>query len=637
MKIPGFLIGLAALLGGAGLSVLGAMQAVNVMENSSEIGVRQALDNEGLTWAEVEADGLRVLLTGDAKSEALRFNALTTAGSVVDAARVIDEITVNVVEALKAPDFSIEILRNDSGISLIGLVPESTDREELVERFGDAAGGVPVADLLESSNFDAPEGWDRTLEYAIETTANLQRSKISMSAAILEVTAITDSRAEKEQVEANLNRTVPSGVSLGMSISAPRPVITPFSLRFIIDDQGARFDSCSADDDAALNAIVSAAQKAGATNEQDCIIGLGVPSPSWGEAARQSIDALAWIGQGSVTMSDADIRLIAAEGSDRVTFDHVVGELENSLPELFSLKAELPVVEEATDLGPPEFTATLSPEGIVQLRGRLPNELNRQAVNSVAKALFSAGDTYMAARLDETLPTGWAIRAMVALEALSELNHGSVALEPELLSLRGKTGDKEARARITQILSEKLEGGRFEIDVVYVESLDPSTLIPTPEECVADIRTTIAEKKITFEPSSAKLNVDAKETMDRIAEILEACGPIRLEVQGHTDSQGREIMNQALSQSRAEAVIQELMNRRVLVSNITAKGYGETTPIADNETEEGREANRRIEFHLIQPKSITQDAEEAESTEGDTPSETKSADAPQEETENEQN
>ena len=546
MKIPGFLIGLAALLGGAGLSVLGAMQAVNVMENSSEIGVRQALDNEGLTWAEVEADGLRVLLTGDAKSEALRFNALTTAGSVVDAARVIDEITVNVVEALKAPDFSIEILRNDSGISLIGLVPESTDREELVERFGDAAGGVPVADLLESSNFDAPEGWDRTLEYAIETTANLQRSKISMSAAILEVTAITDSRAEKEQVEANLNRTVPSGVSLGMSISAPRPVITPFSLRFIIDDQGARFDSCSADDDAALNAIVSAAQKAGATNEQDCIIGLGVPSPSWGEAARQSIDALAWIGQGSVTMSDADIRLIAAEGSDRVTFDHVVGELENSLPELFSLKAELPVVEEATDLGPPEFTATLSPEGIVQLRGRLPNELNRQAVNSVAKALFSAGDTYMAARLDETLPTGWAIRAMVALEALSELNHGSVALEPELLSLRGKTGDKEARARITQILSEKLEGGRFEIDVVYVESLDPSTLIPTPEECVADIRTTIAEKKITFEPSSAKLNVDAKETMDRIAEILEACGPIRLEVQGHTDSQGREIMNQAL-------------------------------------------------------------------------------------------
>ena len=72
--------------------------------------------------------------------------------------------------------------------------------------------------------------------------------------------------------------------------------------------------------------------------------------------------------------------------------------------------------------------------------------------------------------------------------------------------------------------------------------------------------------------------------MDDIAEILKKCGEIRMEIGGHTDSQGREVMNQQLSQSRARAVLNALRERRVLTSALTAKGYGESAPIADNKT-----------------------------------------------------
>jgi OOP family OmpA-OmpF porin len=72
-----------------------------------------------------------------------------------------------------------------------------------------------------------------------------------------------------------------------------------------------------------------------------------------------------------------------------------------------------------------------------------------------------------------------------------------------------------------------------------------------------------------------------------------------MEIGGHTDAQGSEEGNRALSQARAEAVLVALQGRRVDVSGLVAKGYGEANPIADNETEEGREANRRIEFTLI--------------------------------------
>jgi len=90
--------------------------------------------------------------------------------------------------------------------------------------------------------------------------------------------------------------------------------------------------------------------------------------------------------------------------------------------------------------------------------------------------------------------------------------------------------------------------------------------------------------------------------MDAIAVILEQCGEVRLEIQGHTDSQGREEMNQNLSQARAQSVLNELRARRVITTSFAAQGYGESNPIADNGTEEGREQNRRITFHLIRPE-----------------------------------
>ncbi len=94
---------------------------------------------------------------------------------------------------------------------------------------------------------------------------------------------------------------------------------------------------------------------------------------------------------------------------------------------------------------------------------------------------------------------------------------------------------------------------------------------------------------------------------------------MKIEIGGHTDSQGREVMNQQLSQARADAVLNAIMSRRVLTSNLTAKGYGESEPIADNKTEAGREANRRIEFRLVLPGDASEDqAEAAAQTEGDT-------------------
>lgn len=87
-----------------------------------------------------------------------------------------------------------------------------------------------------------------------------------------------------------------------------------------------------------------------------------------------------------------------------------------------------------------------------------------------------------------------------------------------------------------------------------------------------------------------------------------------MEIGGHTDSQGRETMNQTLSQARAEAVLDALLAEEVLTSFLSAKGYGEALPIADNSTEEGRALNRRIEFKLVEPEGPIPHSDDAETT-----------------------
>jgi OOP family OmpA-OmpF porin len=603
MRLSSMLTILLTFAAAAVVSLVAASFSVSLIEDSSEIGVRDALDAKGMTWAEVEANGLQVSLSGVAPTEAVRFSALTTAGSVVDAARVIDDMGVAALEALTAPKFSAEVLRNDSGLSVIGLIPASTDREYVLARFTSIAGSTGVTDLLETADYPAPEGWESALEFALAAMSSLPRAKVSIEADRVAITAITDSASEKTRLEQNLRRMAPSQITLQLDIAAPRPVITPFTTRFQITPDGASFDACSADTELASQRIIGAAKAAGATDPR-CTVGLGVPSPRWADAVTASISALTSLGGGSFTIADADITFVAAETATQAEFDRVVGELENTLPEVFALNAKLTTAQDA-NAGPPEFTATLSPEGQVQLRGRVNDDALRELATSFAKARFGSDKVYTATRVVDDLPPNWATRVLAGLEGLGQLSNGAVTVTPETLVLSGNTGNPDASTEIASLLAGKLgEGSAFDVNVTYQKQLDPVLGLPTPDECEAEIGAIVSAGKINFEPGSATIDASALGTMDDIAAIIKRCGNLRLEIQGYTDSQGREEMNLALSQSRAESVLNELRARRVVTSSFKAVGYGEERPVADNDTEAGREANRRIEFRLIRPDTV---------------------------------
>ena len=591
-----FALAFAGAFGAANLAVRG-------IEHVVARDAQTVLAEKGLVWAEVATDGLLLTLRGEADSEAARFRALTAVSTVVAAERVIDEIHVAATVEIAAPRFQMEILRNGLDISLIGLIPASLPTQSIVSRIEAIDPEISVVNMLETADHPIPFGWEMAADFGLRALALIPASKVSVSSDQVEISGLAGSERQRDQWREQLMRERPRGLIASINISAPRPVISPFTLRFVIDDGAARFDACAADSSEARAAILRAGRAAGAQGAIECVIGLGSPSPRWQVAASESIRTLTALGAGSVTLADMDISLLVPHTVSPEALDRAAAELEQRLPDVFSLQAlRLPPdgADPAREDEATEFVASLGEDGVVLLRGHLIDERSREAVQALARAEFGMNAVRANLRIDPDLPEGWPVRALLAVDMLSQMEHGSVRMRPDRFDIRGVTGDATTPDRVSRMMTERLGSGAvFALDIRYDERLDPIAMQPTPGRCEAWIKEVVAEQKITFGAGSATIDSSAGQVMDRLAEILRECGRLEMEVAGHTDSQGRLETNMRLSQQRAEAVIAGLLARGALVADFVAKGYGPEFPVADNATAAGREANRRIEFRLI--------------------------------------
>jgi OmpA-OmpF porin, OOP family len=104
--------------------------------------------------------------------------------------------------------------------------------------------------------------------------------------------------------------------------------------------------------------------------------------------------------------------------------------------------------------------------------------------------------------------------------------------------------------------------------------------------------------RLLFETGSATLMPESQEQLKNVAEILKAYPKVEARVGGYTDNVGEPAFNLKLSQQRADNVTHELVSLGLAASRLTAEGYGEEHPVADNASEEGRALNRRISLRV---------------------------------------
>lgn len=112
------------------------------------------------------------------------------------------------------------------------------------------------------------------------------------------------------------------------------------------------------------------------------------------------------------------------------------------------------------------------------------------------------------------------------------------------------------------------------------------------------VEQTVTLRSVNFETAAARLTADAKVALNEVARTLKNQKNLHVEIVGHTDDVGNDGFNLSLSQQRAESVRQHLIGKGVLPERLTAIGMGETSPVSGNDSEEGRVANRRVEFKV---------------------------------------
>lgn len=109
----------------------------------------------------------------------------------------------------------------------------------------------------------------------------------------------------------------------------------------------------------------------------------------------------------------------------------------------------------------------------------------------------------------------------------------------------------------------------------------------------------IVLKNIFFDFDKATIRPESANELDRLIKLLNENPTIKIELGSHTDSKGSDEYNMKLSQSRSQSVVTYLIGKGISTDRLVAKGYGETTPIASNDNDEGRQQNRRTEFKIL--------------------------------------
>ncbi|KAA0014659.1 OmpA family protein [Billgrantia pellis] len=120
---------------------------------------------------------------------------------------------------------------------------------------------------------------------------------------------------------------------------------------------------------------------------------------------------------------------------------------------------------------------------------------------------------------------------------------------------------------------------------------------PAPEPApVTEFETVTLDSEVTFAFDSAEIRPEAHRTLDEVATTLRENPDLRVRIEGHTDSIGSAQYNQDLSQRRADSVRDFLVSRGIEERRMTTRGFGEENPVATNETDAGRQQNRRVEI-----------------------------------------
>ena len=603
-------------------------------------GVAQLAD---LGTGEVSLSNLDYAIKGEPVNLDV-YGRLTAATAALPSGGVL-KLAEIALPALGKP-YEISSTYDGNGVTLEGYAPSLDAKAAVEAKTKELFPGKAVNNLLKLAS-GAPDGYADWVGFGLGQIAALKQGAFAITGTDYALKGVPADAATFEAAMMAAKDALPSGLKLAAAdlvappappaepepAPAPEPA-KPYVWTAANSANGVKLEG-SVPTQADLDALTGLAKSRFVKSEVTAAQIVRADAPD-GIAAVQSglLKALTYLSDGTAVITDKDATLTGTSPSQTIA-DLVVRKAQSVMSDGYKLTTDIKVVEPEmvalmVKADPYVWGAVSNASGITLDGSVLSGAVGKSLIEKL-NSVYTKGSVASSMAPRNPSPAGFAAAQASLLQGLAALNEGKASLNDNAASLTGVAANEDVKAAVIKSVTEALPGGyelASEISVVPpppapepapapeptpAPAPDPKpapapepapepapTPVPDPNACIAEIAGILSQGQINFQVSKAIIRDDSKETLVSIADALKSCPAADVEIGGHTDSDGNEVNNQSLSEARAIAVRDVLVQSGLDGAKITAKGYGESQPIADNDNRENKAKNRRIEFRLVQ-------------------------------------
>ena len=535
----------------------------------------------------------------------------------------------------RVDDYYWMAVREDGRIRLKGFAPNEDIRKTV---YGMAAAGFPGLEIDDRMRVarggPSEDAWLSGVNFAFKQLGHLNSGRARLDET--DFTIVGEARDMKSYnlLDQALNSGIPRGLKLKLrKIKAPK--VSPFTWAAAIREGQLVLNGYVPNAQARTDVLSHAKAKfAGLKIVDQLTIASGAPG-GWLDGARVGLSALSRLGNGQASMSDARLRVTGATKQSAMPAG-VRDIIKAGLPRGFANVVDISVIKTApVNLA---WRAVLTKSSIM-LEGDVPDRATNALLIERARRNFPGRRVINRMNIKSvTSPEGWNTTSLRSLDVMTRLSEGEATLNGKLLRLSGTAlsvfGIETIRETVTSYLPKGFTGYEFvkppaekfsnydftetEEDgdswwrnflartkpkvvapIVTVKDILASKTPVAADVCGEALNEVVRTGVVRFETNSARINSASNATLQTIVGVAKKCPAARFEISGHTDSDGSAGYNQNLSLKRAKSIVAYLVGKGVLSSRLTSAGFGETRPIAKNDTDANKARNRRIEFQVL--------------------------------------
>lgn len=506
-------------------------------------------------------------------------------------------VTLGPVElsAPRADPFVWSVAYDGKAITFDGFVPNEVIHETLLAAAKATLGSAaPVIDKTEIASGD-PDGFAEAASYAITILGRLDDGGVTLDGLNIDVAGTARTVEDYEDVLASLSGGLPGGAKVVSNAIKPAPV-SPYGWT------GERTEGAvvlsgyvpTLEGRAAMAAAASALFP-GVSVTDRVRVASGEPKMDWLGGVKFAMDELARLSSGKVTLGDDRTFSVEGEAVSPEAFAELLDSNGKTLPASLKLAA--------ADVRPPRvspyrFVADLA-AAQVHLTGYAPSQKVREDILDTAQRKFGKVEIVDDLVFASGAPDDFTDAVSAALQAVARLGSGHAEIVDHDVTVSGSAWYPSAADELVSATEEALpKGFKATMNVVTRQEGQPVS----PVRCRDLLQDALQRGRIEFITNKAEIIGDSFGLLDRVAATIARCPDAKIEVAAHTDSAGSSARNRDLTQSRAEAIVDYLVDAGVKRERLSAVGYGETRPVADNGSAEGKAANRRVEFTVELPE-----------------------------------